>query len=61
MDRLLHFRQLVLPLRIAIVQDAKNPRENRLSPLLTVLFWMPLSSAPDQSVGLPEYNPILRC
>jgi hypothetical protein len=48
-------------LRTAIVQGAFNSLGNSLISPLVVLSWVSLSAAEFQSIGLPEYNTILRC
>ena len=48
-------------LRIVIVQGALNSLGNFLISPLVILSWMLLSQAEFRSVGLPEYNTILRC
>ena len=48
-------------LRTAIVQGALNCLGNYLISPLVVLSWMSFSNTEFQSVGLPEYNIVLRC
>ena len=48
-------------LRTAIVQGALNYLGNYLISPLAVLSWMSFSNTEFQSVGLPEYNIVLRC
>lgn len=48
-------------LRTTIVQGALNSLRNYLISLLVVLSWMSLSNTEFQSLGLPEYNIVLRC
>ena len=48
-------------LRIAIAQGALNCLGNYLISPLVVLSWMSFSNTEFQSVGLPEYNIVLRC
>jgi hypothetical protein len=48
-------------LRTVIVQGAFNSLGNCLISPLVVLSWMSLSAPEFQSIGLPEYNTILRC
>jgi len=45
----------------AIVQGALNCLGNYLISPLVVLSWMSFSNTEFQSVGLPEYNIVLRC
>ena len=48
-------------LRIAIVQGVLSSIANRLMSPLATLSWMSPLNPELQSVGLPEYNTILRC
>ena len=48
-------------LRIAIVQGVLSSMANRLMSPLATLSWMSPLNPELQSVGLPEYNTILRC
>ena len=48
-------------LRIVIVQGALNSLGSFLISPLVILSWMLLSQAEFCSVGLPEYNTVLRC
>jgi hypothetical protein len=48
-------------LRIAIVQGALNCLGNYLISPLVVLSWISFSNTEFQSVGLPQYNIVLRC
>jgi hypothetical protein len=48
-------------LRIIIMQGALSSLGNFLISPLVILSWMLLSQAEFRSVGLPEYNTILRC
>ena len=48
-------------LRIFIVQGALNALGSLLISPLVILSWILLSQAEFRSVGLPEYNTILRC
>ena len=48
-------------LRIVIVQGALNSLGSFLISPLVILSWVLLSQAEFRSVGLPEYNTILRC
>lgn len=48
-------------LRIIIVQGALSSLGNFLISPLVILSWMLLSQAEFRSIGLPEYNTILRC
>jgi hypothetical protein len=48
-------------LRIVIVQGTLNSLGSFLISPLVILSWMLLSQAEFCSVGLPEYNTVLRC
>jgi hypothetical protein len=48
-------------LRIVIVQGALDSLGSFLISPLVILSWMLLSQAEFRSVGLPEFNTVLRC